>query len=376
MKKASKTILLLTILLFSPLVESCTRVLIENKYGILIGRNMDWSDWEKANYKIIIFPRGEERSGGTIVNPLTWKSRYGSLVVSMYDYALAEGINEKGLSSMVLYLSDSDFGERMDSKKGIFMPIWNQFFLDNFATVKEAVNYWQENKDNIQIVSTALPFSGGYPVKLHVALQDSTGDSAFIEYTQGELNIYHGKEFKVMTNHPPYPEQIKNLKQFKNGNDQFKTPPNENLKDKSSPLNIFEPNSINGYLRPKDRFVRASYYLSLAEKKEPEDYKQHLSQMRGIMGNVAQLLIPSEGIETDRTNYTTLTDLTNMKFYMSMIPFNNLVSVDIDKLKFEEGLPILYFEVDKINSHGDITNNFKPLPENGFIFANELNLSL
>lgn len=365
----------------STVAWACTRILLENKYGVLVGRNMDWKDWENAGYKILIFPRGEERTGGTDVNPLTWKSKYGSLGISMYDITTPEGINEEGLSVMALYLPGSDYGKERDpNRKGLFITLFTQFFLDNFATVKEAVNYLQENNPNIQIMTVALPSTEGAPVGLHLALQDSTGDSAIIEYssTNGEATIYHGKEYNVLTNQPAYPGQIENLKIFKDSKGFFRDPNEEQRTGFSAIFDIFEPAAVNGYSRPKDRFVRATYYASLAKQKEPENYIQHLAQMRGLMGNIAQLIISQQkgaSYETSRTNYTTLSDLTNMKFYMTMIDFNNLVSVDIKQLNFEEGSPTLYFDVDRIDAHGDITDKFQPIPEDSFFFITEAEYS-
>jgi choloylglycine hydrolase len=42
-------------------------------------------------------PRGMERNGAAGDRSVTWTSRYGSLVVSRYDIATTDGMNEEGL---------------------------------------------------------------------------------------------------------------------------------------------------------------------------------------------------------------------------------------------------------------------------------------
>ena len=39
-------------------------------------------------------------------------------------------------------------------------------------------------------------------------LADATGDSAIFEYIDGKLVVHHGKQYSVMTNDPPYDQQL------------------------------------------------------------------------------------------------------------------------------------------------------------------------
>ncbi len=41
--------------------------------------------------------------------PLNWKSKYGSVAVTMYEGAVADGMNEKGLVANLLYLAESKY---------------------------------------------------------------------------------------------------------------------------------------------------------------------------------------------------------------------------------------------------------------------------
>jgi penicillin V acylase-like amidase (Ntn superfamily) len=100
---------LLSTFLLAPVVsEACTRAVYFGKDGqVVTGRTMDWfiSDMDT---NLWLYPRGLERSGAT-KSPFTWKSKYGSVVTTIYEGATADGMNEKGLVANLLYLPESRY---------------------------------------------------------------------------------------------------------------------------------------------------------------------------------------------------------------------------------------------------------------------------
>ena len=105
---------------------------------VFVGRTQDWT--EKADSAFRVYPRGIERSGAVAENPHKWTSKYGSLVITGYDLATHEGVNEKGLSAHALYLAEENsFPQRDPRQPGIGVMQWVQYYLDNYATVAEAV---------------------------------------------------------------------------------------------------------------------------------------------------------------------------------------------------------------------------------------------
>jgi penicillin V acylase-like amidase (Ntn superfamily) len=97
---------------------------------------MDWNDDTRTN--LWVFPRGMQRDGAAGPNSAKWTSKYGSLGTAVYDAAVADGMNEKGLVASLLYLADADYG-KADGKPMLSISAWPQYVLDNFATVAEAV---------------------------------------------------------------------------------------------------------------------------------------------------------------------------------------------------------------------------------------------
>jgi choloylglycine hydrolase len=118
----------------------CTRVLWKSSDGqVFVGRTQDWT--EKAGHAFRVHPRGVTRTGAVAENPHTWTSKYGSLVLTAYDMGTHEGVNEMGLSGHALYLAEENSFDTRDPKlEGIGIMQWVQYYLDNYATVAEAVD--------------------------------------------------------------------------------------------------------------------------------------------------------------------------------------------------------------------------------------------
>ena len=129
----------------------CTRLLWTTEgQPVLVARNMDWT--ERMGTKLYAMPRGIERQGMTPTNPMKWTSKYGSVVGAIWNAASADGMNEAGLVANLLYLAESNYGDRDAALAGLSVSVWAQYYLDNFATVADAV----EAAEIVQIVPFRL----------------------------------------------------------------------------------------------------------------------------------------------------------------------------------------------------------------------------
>jgi len=217
-------------------VGACTRCLhrcVDDT--VIVGRSMDWMEDPKS--EIWVFPRGMQRQGAAGPQSLEWTSRYGSLIVSFYGAASVDGMNEKGLVANTLYLAESDYGRPVAGRPTISIAAWAQYILDSYATVAEAVAALE--KEPFTVVAPVLP--NGSPGVGHVALSDPTGDSAILEYIAGRLVIHHGRQYTVMTNSPPFDQQLALNAYWKEiGGDVM----------------------LPGTSRASDRFARTSFYVT------------------------------------------------------------------------------------------------------------------
>ena len=93
----------LTSLASGTIAPACTRcVYLGPDNSVIVARSMDWA--EDPGSEVWCLPRGMARSGATGPGTLTWRSTYGSVIVSFYGIATVDGINEKGLVANTLYL--------------------------------------------------------------------------------------------------------------------------------------------------------------------------------------------------------------------------------------------------------------------------------
>jgi len=229
---------------------ACTRI-FWNANGLVpvVARTMDWA--ESTEPRIYVFPRGLTRDGGRVggrdiedKNPLKWTSRYGSVVVSAYGLASVDGLNEKGFAIHLLFLTAADYGPRDPEKAGVHAGLWGQYLLDNAATVDKALKLMED-------IQPIMVEHAGFKSSLHLAIEDATGDSAVIEYVDGRRKVYHGPQYRVMTNDPPYNELLVELKKWDFTDATRETP-------------------LPGNVNPRDRFVRANYFLETLRKPASE----------------------------------------------------------------------------------------------------------
>lgn len=180
--------------------HACTRVVYTApNQTVITARSMDWKTEIPAN--LWVLPRGIERNGVAGKNSVSWKAKYGSLVATTWDIATADGMNEKGLVTNLLWLVESQYPNYNPegNKKGLAISMWAQYVLDNFASVKEAVDHFKAGK--IVVVSANIPGTEMFTT-VHLSISDASGDNAILEYINGELVIHHDPSYTVMTNSP------------------------------------------------------------------------------------------------------------------------------------------------------------------------------
>lgn len=142
---------------------------------------------------------------------------------------------------------------------------WAQYVLDNFATVKEAVD--ELRKEKFVIVSDFIPGTQKFTT-LHLSISDATGDNAIFEYINGKLVIHHSPSYTVMTNSPEFDRQLA-INQYWQG----------------IPGTVMLP----GTNRAADRFVRASYYINAIP--QTADVRTSVASVFSVIETVQYLLV-------------------------------------------------------------------------------------
>lgn len=338
MKKRLALALLVSASLIGPAVsEACTRAVYFGLEGQTVtGRTMDWFKAD-MHTNMWLYPRGLERTSNTRA-PFSWKSKYGSIVTTIYEGAAADGMNEKGLVANLLYLPESEYPPATAEDRRPTLPnsAWVQYALDNYATTAEAVEGLR--KEEFRIVPIQAPT--GEPGTVHLSISDASGDSAIFEYLDGKLTIHHGREYQVMTNSPPFDQQL-SLNQY------WKT--------------IGGSTMLPGTNRAADRFVRASYYIN--EATQTADPRTAVAAVFSVMRNVSVpigIKIPGQPNIAD-TLWLTVSDQKNKVYYFQSTNSPGIIWAKLGALDFSEGSGPRRLTLDGFpDTAGDQTQNFKP----------------
>lgn len=321
----------------------CTRATyLGPENTIITGRSMDWK--EDIHSNIYIFPCGINRKGAKTSNTITWTSKYGSVITTGYDMATADGMNEKGLVANLLYLTESSYDRINDSRPVMGLSIWTQYVLDNFATVSEAVETLK--KDSFKI--DAPPTPTGEPSRMHLAISDSTGNSAIIEYIEGKIVIHQGKEYQIMTNSPVYDKQLTLNNYWKQIGGLVMLP---------------------GTNRASDRFVRASFYIDIIP--QTSDYRMAVAGVFSVIRNTSVPL----GISTPSqpniasTRWRTVSDQKNLVYYFESTTTPNIFWIDLKKLSLDKNSYIMKLSLsDEIIYTGNTINKLQKSKSFNFLF--------
>lgn len=319
--------------------DACTRVVYSGDSVTCTGRTLDWRTPIPTSLRV--FPRGEKHiSIDDPADRLEWISRYATVMAISYNMGFTEGLNEKGLAANVLFLPGTvySYGEGKEHRKKMSSSVWPQYVLDNFATVAEAVKVLKE--DEFYIYAPKMP--DGTAAALHMAISDSTGNVAVIEYRNGNLEITTGPEYNVLTNAPFFDQQLA-------------------IRDYW--LGVGGMHMLPGTNRSTDRFDRASFYSSLLPKT-----LSHSDGLAGVFGVIRNCAVPM-GIsipdqpEISTTQWFSLCDQTDKVYYFQLTRSPGVVWIDLTKLNISKGAPQLTVTLTTDGSQiGNINRLLTPAP--------------
>ena len=302
--------------------EACTRAVYLGPEGrILTGRSMDWKLPMVSN--LWVFPRGMARDGAAGPRSAAWTSRFGSLIVSGYDIATADGMNEAGLVVNLLWEVEATYPEDDGFTPRVSLAVFPQYLLDRYATVAEAVDDLRTNP--VLVAGGEVPVGPpGRAATVHVSLSDATGDSAIIEFVNGEMVIWHDRAYQVMTNEPAFDRQLAVLEYWRNVN------PRE-----------FLP----GTVRASDRFVRAHFYINAVV--QSDDPRVAAASVFSVIRHtsVPWGITVADAPNLSTTRWRVVADHKDRRYHVESVISPSVFWVDLDRLDFAEGAPTLQLDL-------------------------------
>lgn len=261
----------------------------------------------------------------------TWTSKYGSTLAVGYDGGVTEGMNDQGLAMNGLFCNVSEY---KTAPKGSDMPVMSlsvlvSYFLDNFKTVAEVRQWLEANPFGI----TGATFDGGTVSLLHWAITDRSGNTLIMEYDKGNLNLYEGKEYQVLTNNPMFP-QMQAIDSYWKG--------------------VGGENFMPGGVRPSERFVRGDYFIHhIPAVNVTSD--QVVANLLGVLGAVAvPYQYEIDGVPHMSTQWRSISDLNRNRYYFKFADSLGVFYVDMARLDLRPGAPVL-----KLNTkyHAELFGN-------------------
>lgn len=320
----------------------CTRITYHGHQDMnFTARSMDWKSDLRTN--LWVLPRGAARNGQCGPNSIEWTAQYGSVIAAAYDVCSTDGVNEKGLSVNLLWLTESEYPVASASTKPLLsIAAWAQYVLDQFASVQEAIDAL--SSEPFSLVSANVPGEERLTT-LHMSLSDSSGDSAIIEYIKGQPVIHHSRDYQVMTNSPTYDEQLALNKYWES---------------------IGGTVMLPGTNRAADRFARAAFYINAVEKQDDPDLA--LASVLSVIRNASVPfgLSTPDAPNISSTRWRTVVDHKRQRYYFESTTTPNVFWVDLQTLDFSaETGKILKLDLGENQRnifHGQVNASCTPSP--------------
>jgi len=294
--------------------SACTAFCLKTENSVVVGKNLDWGI---AHGYVIINPRGQEKLALTMGDErtATWTSGFGSVTFNQFgaEFPLG-GINESGLVVEELNYTPGRY-PYYDGKPDINELQWIQYQLDNFSSVEQVL-------DNLEKINIKKLIAG-----LHFFICDGSGQSAVIEFIDGQLKTYTGTELPVpvLTNNT-YANAMGYLKKHVGfgGDQDIRYGP-------ESPV----------------RFAAAAHLIrnfSIHQSAGPEKYA-HM-----ILDSVSQI----------DTQWRIVYDISKKMISFRVRKENVMMRISLEEIVFNDSEGRKYFDLDQANSFsGNIL--FKPL---------------
>lgn len=138
-------------------------------------------DYHNGEGRVLVNLRGLDKEAINLekgVTPVKWRSRYGSVTFNQIaQYFPYGGMNEKGLTAEILWLSESIYPQANQTQPTLNESQWIQYILDTSASTDEA------------IAAARRVMVRPVMAKVHYFVCDRAQICASFEYLNGELVI-------------------------------------------------------------------------------------------------------------------------------------------------------------------------------------------
>jgi choloylglycine hydrolase len=316
---------------------ACTGIRLKPLDGsVIVGRTLEFAADLQSN--VIVIPRGFQQVGTAPGDKpgLRWKAKYGAAGANAFGQpVIADGLNEKGLAAAIFYFPGyAKYQEAKEEDAGRTIAPWElpTHLLCTCANVEEAV----EAARKLRVVKVVQKEMGFAP-PCHYILSDGAGQCRVLEYVDGELKI-HDNPLGVITNSPTFDWHITNLRNYVNLTIN-NVPPVDIAGIKLGGLGQGSGMlGLPGDFTPPSRFIRAVAFsqsaLPVASAREGVLQAFHILNQFDIPKGAARGVEGQKQV-ADYTLWTSVSDLTNHRYYFRTFSNSRIRMVDLNELNLD-----------------------------------------
>lgn len=319
-------------------VFSCTDFrLIAKDNSVIITRSMEFSVDLKSNLRSSPRSRSYQTTAPDGHSGMSWKSKYGYLYLDALNVDTAvDGMNEQGLSFEYLYLpGETQYQSVETGHDAQAIPYFKlgDWVLSNFKTVDEV----RQALGHIKVFQQKVPGFGDTVFPLHAAIYDASGKGLVVEFVKGKMQIYDNN-LGIMTNSPPYPWHLTNLRNYLN-----LSPTNPNpVKAGGTTFTSIGQGSgmlgLPGDVSPPSRFVKTAIMLQTVlpalDAISAVNLAQHIINNVDIPLGFVREVQDKDRYTNELTQWVVFKDLTHKVFYYRTYSNLDLRAVKLDKINF------------------------------------------
>lgn len=287
---------------------ACTTFCLKHNGEVLFGKNYDWMVGDGL---VFVNKRGVAKASSAEdrTNPAKWVSKYGSVTFNQYGRENPSGgMNEVGLVIELMWLDETQY-PKVDARPTVGTLEWIQYQLDTSATVEEVIR----NTEKIRISSL---------VKLHYLVNDKAGNTATVEFLDGNLVAHRGETLPVATlTNDTYAKSF----------------------DYSKATSL-EKARTRGSL---DRFVRAARKTTEFDK-QPRSETEAVNYAFEILSNVAQ---------ERSTQWSIVYDQKRAKIHFRTLKTPQIKTIDTKAFDYSCGSNVKIYDMNA-NETGNVTAGF------------------